>query len=98
MPLRMFATDMAPQRNCCEPALSGGLREPHAGVGVAPVPERVLRKVLLVVVLGVVVGDVRGGTDLGGDVADPLPVQLVAVDLGQLPGGLLLLGGRPVDG
>src|SRR3954465_11404663 len=63
---------------------SGGLGEPDAGARVAAIPEGVLREVLLVVVLGVVVGDVRGGADLGGDVTDALPMELVAVDLGQV--------------
>ncbi len=41
--------------------------------------------------------DVRGRPDLGGDVTDALPVELVAEDLGQVAGDLLLLGGGPVD-
>src|SRR3954453_21876823 len=81
----------------CDSLGSGRVGEPHAGVGVAAVAERVLREVLLVLVLGVVVRRLGRRADLGGDVADPLPVQLVAVDLGQLASGLLLLGGGPVD-
>src|SRR6478609_1034506 len=76
---------------------SGGLGELHARVGVAAVAERVLREVLLVGVLGVVVRRLAGGADLGGDLADAAAGELLAVGLGQLTRGLLLLGGRPVD-
>src|SRR6478735_1279495 len=69
--------------------------ELDAGVAVAAVAERVLREVLLVVVLGVVVR--RGLADLGGDVTEPAPAELVPVDLRQLAGGLLLLGRGEVD-
>ena len=76
-------------------ARSGGFGEPDARVGVAAVAEGVLGEVLLVLVLGVVVLRRRG--DLGGDVAEAAAGQLVAVDLGQVAGGLLLLRGRVVD-
>jgi len=48
-------------------------------------------------VLGVEVRRLAGGPDLGGDLAEAATGQLLAVDLGQLAGGLLLLGGGPVD-
>src|SRR3954471_10885941 len=76
---------------------SGSGGELHAGVGVAAVPERVLRQVLLVVVLRVEVRGVGGRPDLGGDVTEAPARELVAVDLGQLAGDLLLLGRRVVD-
>src|SRR6187397_1592727 len=65
------------------------------GVGVASVAEGVLGEVLLVVVLGVVVR--RRRLDLRGDVTEPPAGELVAVDLGQVAGGLLLLRGGVVD-
>src|SRR3954447_15738187 len=81
------------ERRAPDTTLSGG--ELHAGVGVAAVAERVLREVLLVVVLGVVVR--RGLADLGGDVTQPAPLELVAVHLREVAGDPLLLGGGEVD-
>src|SRR6478735_2862577 len=77
------------------PPRSGG--EGHPGVGVAAVAEGVLREVLLVRVLGVVVRRLAGRADLGGDLAEPTALELLAVDGGQLVGDLLLLRGREVD-
>src|SRR3954447_21456457 len=81
------------ERRAPDTTLSGG--ELHAGVGVAPVAERVLREVLLVVVLGVVVR--RGLADLGGDLAEAAARELRGVHRRHLAGDLLLLGARVVD-
>src|SRR5690242_6840211 len=89
-----------PQQTADE-SLSGSRREGDSGGGVAAVSVGVLVEVLLVVVLGV---EVRRGVavvdqlDLGGDRVEPAAGELLAVLLGQLPGGLLLLGGGGVDG
>src|SRR6478752_5698938 len=82
---------------CGAASAKGSGRELHAGVGVAAVAERVLCEVLLVLVLGVVVRRLAGRPDLGRDVTEPAPLELVAVHLGQVTGDLLLLGGSPVD-
>ena len=50
------------------------------------------------VVLGVVVRRRRQRRDLGGDLVEAAPGELVAVDLRDLARGLLLLGRGEVDG
>src|SRR6478609_3060704 len=96
---------MKPQTNRCGRSRrsgregSGAIRERDSGGAVAAVPVGVLVQVLLVVVLGVVVRRlaVLHELDLRGDRVEAAAGELLAVLLGEVARGLLLLGRGGVD-